>query len=383
MAKRGQNEGTICKRDDGRWMAALNLGYKVSPDGKRRRDRKYLYGTKRREVAEKLTAALREHQQGMPVATERQSVAQYMTRWLADVAKPSVRPSTYTSYASYVRLHIVPALGHHQLTKLAPQHVQAFLNEKLAAGLSPRTVQYLRAILRRAIGQALKWGLVARNVAALVDPPRSRRPGVRPLSPEQARAFLEAVKGDRLEALYSVAVALGLRQGEALGLRWEDLDLAAGTLRVRHSMQRVDGTLTFVDPKTERSRRTIVLPVSIVAALKAHKVRQLEQRLLAGARWQDWGLVFPSTIGTPLDGSNVTHRLRKHLERAGLPRQRFHDLRHCCASLLLAQHVPPRIVMEILGHSQIALTMDTYSHVMPTMQREAADLMDGILAAGD
>jgi len=381
MSKRGQNEGTICKRDDGRWVAALNLGYTVGKDGTRRRHRKWFYGATRREVQEALTKALRDHQQGLPVAVEKQTVAQYLDRWLADVAKPSLRPSTFTSYESYVRLHIKPALGHHQLAKLAPQHVQAFLNAKGASGLSPRTVQYLRAILRRALGQALRWGLVARNVATLVDPPRSRRPEVRPLSPEQARAFLESVKGDRLEALWSVAVAVGLRQGEALGLRWDDVDLDGGTLRVRHAMQRVGGKPTFVEPKTDRSRRTIALPASIVAALRAHKVRQLEERLLAGGRWHDWGLVFPSTIGTPLDGANVTKRLQAHLERVGLPRQRFHDLRHCCASLLLAQGVHPRVVMEVLGHSQIALTMDTYSHVMPTMQREAAALMDGILAA--
>ncbi len=179
--------------------------------------------------------------------------------------------------------------------------------------------------------------------------------------------------------MYTVALALGLRQGEALGVRWEDVDLEAQTLRVRYALQRIDRKPTFVEPKTTRSRRTLPLPPSIVTALRAHRVRQLEERLLAGERWQDWNLVFASTVGTPLDGHNVTHRLQKHLERAGLPRQRFHDLRHCCASLLLAQGVHPRAVMEILGHSQIALTMDTYSHVMPAMLRDAANLMDGIL----
>ena len=183
-----------------------------------------------------MRAGQRKRDAGLPIDVPRQTVAQYMDRWLADVAKPTVRASTYKSYESYVRLHIKPALGHHSLAKLAPQHVQAFLNSKSAAGLSPRTVQYIRAILRRAIGQAMKWGLVARNVAALVDLPRSRRAEVRPLTPELARAFLDAAKGDRLEALYAVAVALGLRQDDALGLRWADVDLGGGTLRVRHAL---------------------------------------------------------------------------------------------------------------------------------------------------
>ncbi len=377
-AKRGQNEGSIYKRQDGSWCSQLNLGY---ANGKRQR--KYFYGETRREVAEKLNDALRTHQQGLPVAVERQTVAKFLDRWLADVVKPGVRPSTHQSYAGHVRLYLIPALGKHPLAKLAPQHVQTMLNEQLTRDLSPRTVQYTRAVLRRALGQALKWGLVARNVATLVDPPRSRLYPVRPLTPDQARRLLDAVKGDRLEALYSVAVSLGLRQGEALGLRWDDVDLDAKTLTVRHAMQRVDGKPTFVEPKTNRSRRTISMPASVVTALRGHKVRQLEERLLAGSRWQDWSLVFCSTIGTPLDGSNVTHRFQKHLERAGLPHQRFHDLRHCCASLLLTQDVHPRVVMEILGHSQISLTMNTYSHVVPSLGREAAELMDRIFAVCD
>ena len=376
MARRGHNEGSIHQREsDGRWVACINVGYK---NGKR--IRKYLYGATRREVAEQLKVALRDQQLGLPVAVERQTVAQFLNRWLTDVVRPKVRPSTYQSYATYVRLYLKPALGHHQLTKLTPQQVQALLNDKLASGLSPRTVQYMSAVLRSALSQAMKWGLVARNVATLVDPPRSGRPEVHPLMPDQARAFLAAVRGDRLEALFTVAIALGLRQGEALALRWSDVDLDAGTIRIRHTVQKIDGTWHFTEPKTARSRRSISMPATSIAALRAHQQRQPDERLAAGARWQEWGLVFPSSVGTPLDGSNVTHRLQKILAGAGLPRQRFHDLRHCCASLLLAQHVPMRVVMEILGHSQIALTMDTYSHVMPVLRNEAAGLMDAILA---
>jgi integrase len=250
--------------------------------------------------------------------------------------------------------------------------VQALLKAKTAAGQSPRTVAYIRAVLRRALGQALKWGLVTRNVATLVDPPRIARKPVHPLTTAQVRTFLDATKAERLGPLFA--------------LRWDDLDFDAGTLAVRHAMQRVKygdemATPRFVEPKTQKSRRTLNLPASAVAAFRSQRVRQLEDRLLAGERWQGehWGLVFTTTVGTPLNPSNVTHRLQRLLAEAGLPRQRFHDLRHCCASLMLAQHVPARVVMDTLGHSQISLTLNTYSHAMPAMQRDAADLLDELL----
>ena len=375
MAKRGQNEGSIYKRRDGRWVATISLGYKAG-----KRCRKSFYGKTRRTVQEQLTAALRAHQQGLPAAPERQNVANFLERWLEDSVRPSVRPRTYASYSQLVRLHIAPVLGRHQLVKLGPQDVQHFLNDKLSDGLSPRTVRYLHAVLRCALGRAMKWGLVTRNVATLVDPPAHQRPYVKPLTPNQARAFLDAVKGDRLAALYSVALAVGLRQGEALGLRWEDIDFDAGRLTVRVALQRLDGRLQLVEPKTVRSRRTIALPQTAVSALRTHRAQQLQERLFAGSRWQGTGLVFTTTFGTPIDARNLTRQFHRILREADLPRIRFHDLRHTCASLLLAQGVHPRVVMEILGHSQISLTMDTYSHVIPALQREAAGQMDEILS---
>jgi len=399
MAKRrGQREGSIFKRRDGRWAAVVNIGWR---DGKRHR--KYFYGETRSDVQKELTAALRAQDQGLPVAPERQTVKHFLTSWLADSVRPTVRPRTFVSYSQLVNVHLVPGLGHIVLSKLSPQDVQGFLNDKLKARrgnlpkekpggtsaqplkpkkletLAPRTVQYVHAVLKRALGQALKWGLVARNVAALVDSPSVRRQEVQPLSPDEARALLNAIGDERLAALYSVALALGLRQGEALGLRWDDIDLDSGTLTIRKAMQRVDGKLQLVDPKTTKSRRTVALPEVAVIALRGHRVRQLEERLLAGTRWRDNGLVFATTIGTPLDGRNVTRHFQQVLTNAGLPRQRFHDLRHTCASLLLVQGVHPRVVMETLGHSQIKLTMDTYSHVIPELQREAAGRIDQIL----
>ncbi len=371
--RRGHGEGSIKQRADGLWEARVSL-----LGGKR----KSLYGRTRKEAQHKLRGALRDLDAGLDLGTGRQTVGAFLDRWLADVVEPTLAPKTVASYRDIVRVHLKPELGRHELSKLTPQHVQALLRGKKTAGLSPRTVAYIRAILRIALNRALKWGVVARNVAALTDPPRSVRTERRPLTPEQARVLLKAAERDRLEALYRVGLALGLRLGEALGLRWEDVDLDAGTLRVRFALQRIDGRLALKEPKTEKSRRTLTMPASLVTALRAHRVRQLEERLAAGASWDDRGFVFANSVGGPLEPSNVLKAFKRLLASADLPEQRFHDLRHAAASLLLAQGVPPRVVMDILGHSQIATTMDLYSHVMPAAHQDAATLMDRILSAG-
>ncbi|MBT5049007.1 MAG: site-specific integrase [Rhodospirillaceae bacterium] len=374
MSKRGQNEGSIFKRQDGRWVAVLNLGY---TGGKRRR--KHFYGETRKEVQERLTAALRARQQGLPVAPEKQTVGQFLERWLDESVKPNVRPRTYEGYEGHVRLHIVPAIGRSRLVKLAGQDIESLMNGMRRHGYSERTIQYTLTVLRQALGRAHKWGLIAQNVATLVDRPKARRPEVQPFNPDQARTFLAAIKGDRLEALYTVALAVGLRKGEALGLHWDDVDFDVATVRVRKALQRVNGSLQLVDPKSTRSRRTVSIPEIAVVSLRMHRARQLQERLLAGSRWQECGLVFTSTIGTPFDPRNVNRHFSRTLKQVSLPHQRFHDLRHGCATLLLAQGVHPRVVMDILGHSQISLTMDTYSHVIPELQQRAASEMDSIL----
>jgi integrase len=307
------------------------------------------------------------------------TVGSFLQQWLREVAKPSVRPWTYHGYEVHVRLHISPVLGTLALERLEPIHVQSLINRKLKDGLSPKTVRYIRGTLRTALNQAVRWGLVARNAAALVDGPRVPAHEIQPFSPDEARTFLAAAKGHRLEALYSVAMTLGLRQGEALGLRWRDVDLQMGYLRVARQLQRFDGVFQLVEPKTARSRRTIVMPPTITRVITEHRIRQDAEREAAGPRWKDWGLVFTRSDGQPLDGTVVTHQFHRFLEQAGLPQRRFHDLRHSCATLLLAQGVSPRVVMEILGHSQIALTMNTYTHVVPDLRRDAAARMELLL----
>jgi integrase len=377
MAKRrGSGEGTITQREDGRWMARIDLG---TVNG--RRKRLSIYGKTRKEVADKLVTEQRKVQQGLPVAIERQTVEQFLNNWLADVIVGAVRPRTYHSYAQIVRIHLIPALGKHQLTKLAPQNVQALMNARRAQGLSPRTVLYIRAVLRRALGQALKWGLVAQNVATLVDPPKPVRHEPNFLTGEQARRFLAANEGDRLEALYAVAVALGLRQAEILGLRWQDVDFEAGTLAVRRQLQRLNGRLQLVDLKTRQSHRTVAVPASVMEKLRAHRARQAAERAALGPYWRGSSdeYVFTSTVGTPLEPRNVVRSFKAVLANAGLPDMRFHDLRHTCASLLLAQGVSAREIMETLGHSQITMTLNTYTHIAPDARRRVADAMDSAL----
>ena len=367
VKRRGNHEGTIKQRTDGRWEAQVSL-----PSGKRRS----LYGKTRKEAQDKLRAALRSLDAGLDLLDERRTVAQLLETWLEDVVRENLRPKTYRSYEQIVRLHLLPTLGRHRLARLTPQHVQSMLAEKTRAGLSSRTVQYIRAVLRQALARALKWGWVSRNVAALADPPKVERTPVQPLTVEQAASFLRATRDHPLGPLFAVAVATGLRQGELFGLRWEDVDLDEGVLRVRHAMQRIDGTPRFVPPKSERSRRTIALPAVAVGALESQRERQDEQRLAAGERWQEWGLVFTSSVGTPLEPSNVSGRLHRQLAAAGLPRQRFHDLRHCFATAMLTEGIGARSVMEMLGHSQISLTLNTYAHVMPETLRDAAATLD-------
>ncbi len=368
--KRGNDEGSVYQRQDGRWVAAIRdvTGRRV-----------YRYARTRAEAAAKLTLALKATADGLALPSEQQTVSEFLTAWLEESARRTLRPSTYRSYRQIVRDHIIPEVGDVRLARLTPQQVQRLINHRLEAGLSPQSVLYIRGVLRRALNEALRWGLVARNVATLVQPPRVQRFEISALDTDQAQRLLTAIRGDRLEALYSVALAIGLRQGEALGLRWRDLDLVGGVLRVRHALQRVDGNLVLIEPKTTRSRRTIQLPALAVDALREHRERQEAERAVVGELWEDQDFVFTSQLGRPLDGATVTHRFQKLLAAAGLPRQRFHDLRHGCATLLLAQGVSPRVVMDVLGHSAITLTLNTYSHVVPALQTEAARRMDAAL----
>src|SRR5918998_4843760 len=251
--------------------------------------------------------------------------------------------------------------------------------EKLDSGLAPRSVLHIHRTLSKVLKHATDDGLMPRNAAAPLKPPRPRREEMRPLNREQVRSLFEAASGDRLEALYIVAVTAGLRRGELQGLKWDDLDLDAGMLQVRRTCSEPKGGYIFEAPKSGKGRN-IRLTQSAVAALRMHRRRQLEERMYKADLWQEQGLVFPSTVGTPLWGGNLNRAFKATLQRAGLPKStRFHDLRHTCATLLLKQGVNPKFVQELLGHADISLTLNVYSHVLPDMGDATADAMEAAL----
>lgn len=365
-----RRDGTIRQREDGRWEARYRAA-----SGRRAS----VYARTSGEVQEALRKALTHADAGIRPVDGRLTTKAYLEDWIATSVRPRVRATTADSYASIVKLYLVPELGRIPLAKLEPGHVQAMLSRVRSArngDLSPTTRRYVYAVLRIALGRALKSGLVLRNVATLVDPPAKARHELETLDVGQVGTLLASIRGDRLEALYVAAIGTGLRQGELLGLRWADVDMDAGTLTVRNTLQRV--TRKLAEPKTERARRTLTMPGAVVDALRAQRVRQLEERLAAKA-WADPELVFASPIGTPLDPRNVTRRFQTAIARAGLPRQRFHDLRHAFATLHLEGGEELAVVSKMLGHANLSTTADVYAHLTTGMHARAAARMDGIL----
>ena len=286
-------------------------------------------------------------------------------------------PATARRYCVIIDAHLVPEIGRIRLEKLTPRRVQALLDKRFALGLAPQTVKNVRTALRSALSLAVRWELIARNVAAMTDAPRVHRPKVVPPSPADIRSFLAAVEHHRFGPLFTVATALGLRQSEALGLRWTDVDLETNLLHIRRRTYRVDGRWHTGRTKTGQ-QRTIPYPDEIADAFRRHRVKQLQERMRA-PEWEDTELVFANLSGGPLYGPTVTRVMQQVMEEAGLERRRFHDLRHTAASLMLAMGVRLETMQETLGHASFRTPKDLYAHVMPEIQREAADRMGEFL----
>jgi integrase len=341
------------------------------------RDRRHVSGTRRVDVVAKVRDL--ERQRDSSVAQEAgrvPTVADWLEHWLDTIAARKVRPRTLEGYRSKLRLHVVPALGHHRLDRLQPEHVEAFYAECERSGMAPASTLQCHRILSRALKVAMQRGKLARNVCTLVDAPSLVRSEVQPLTASEARRLLDAALDTRNAARWSVALSLGLRQGEALGLRWSDLDLDAGTLTVRRALQRQrDKGLVFVEPKSRAGRRTIVLPRPLREALRTHRAAQAEERLAAGSLWHDHDLLFAQVNGKPVEPRRDWQVWKELLTRAGVRDARLHDARHTAATLLMQQGVPARVAMQILGHSQISLTLGTYSHVVPELAEDAAERM--------
>ncbi len=293
--------------------------------------------------------------------------------------KPRLRPNTVLSYEQNVRVHIKPGLGKFTLAKLKPEDVQCFINKKLEEGFAPKTVAYLRALLCTALDQALRWGLISRNVATLVDSPSVPRYAGRPLDATEAATFLAAIRGTAHEALFVVPLSMGLRKGEVLALRWENIDFESRNLRVENTLYRLKGALQIGETKTERSRRALIMPEVGIAALREHRKRQNEARLRAGGAWVDGGFVFTNAIGGPLDPAWALEKLKAVFKAAGLRDIRFHDLRHSFATFLASQNIHPRVAMEMMGHSEIRTTLEIYSHVGSTLLEEGSAAIDKVL----
>jgi len=392
--KRTNGEGSIWPRKDGRYGYAA---YVLTTAGTFKRVQGYARSSE--DARKKLTELISQSDQGVPVANENWTVAEYLTYWLRHVVREERRPKTYQGYEGVVRLHLIPGLGKKRLNKLTAREVRVFMTcvreqcqcckhgwdasrdepcccaladpQCCQSRLSTRMVQSIHAVLRNALECAVREEIMPRNVAKLVKVPVPRYKVNRGLTTPQARAVLNAAATHRLRALYVLALYLGLRRGELLGLRWEDVDLDGEKLEVVQTLQRVGGKLQLVPPKTEDSARTLPLPSPCVEALREHRKRQFSERSDAWPDWEDCGLVFPSRRGTPMEPDNLRRSWGTIRGKVGLDETRFHDLRHTCVTLLLDLGVPPHVVRDIVGHSDIEVTMTIYAHVSLDEKRKA------------
>lgn len=367
--RRGNKEGSIYKRKDGNWCTQVSLdGRRLTKYFKTHRDAVAWM----KEIQDQISL-------GLTFEGAKLSLADHLNRWLPSV-KSSLRLKTWQQYEQICGDHIIPTLGKIKINELRPDQIQTLYTVKIDAGVSPTTVRMIHAVLHRALNQALKWGIIGRNPSDAVDRPKPSRKEMQTLSDYQARQLLIASQGSPYETLYYLALSTGLRQGELLGLKWSDLDWSNGHLRIQRQMQRVTGEgLLLLEPKTAGSRRVVTLGPAILEKLRAHRQNQDLHRAFTGDKWQEQDMIFTSSIGSPVDQRNLHRDFKLILDKAGLPNIRFHDLRHTAATLMLQEGIHPKIVQERLGHSQISITLDTYSHVLPAMQETAAAKMDEVL----
>jgi integrase len=410
---RGHGEGTIRKRADGRWMAQLMVGYK--PDGAR--DIRSVYGKTRGECQKKLDDLRRRRDEGLlgDPGAGKETVEAFLLRWL-EAIQGTRRDSTLYRYRVLVHTHLIPAIGKLRLADLKPQHLVALYAQarktgkrvkvkdedrpsdstpkrgrkartrEERTGLSPRTVKYLHTTLKLALDMAVKWGAVPRNVARAVDAPRVPKVRVQAMHPAEVSKLLTSSTeaGDRLGALWTVAVYSGAREGELLGLTWGDVDFDHGTMTIWRTLvgRHQDGSPRFNETKTDKGRRTLSLDADALEALRLHRDRQQWDRQRLGEGYKDYGLVFASEVGTPLNPSNVIHRFKRALRRAGLSESYSpHSLRHANATLQLASGVATKVASERLGHSTVQITQDLYQHVLRELDESAATKIGDVLRA--
>ncbi len=371
------------------YSVVLDVG-RDPQSGKRRQKWHGGYRTKR-EAEAALAEMVSNINRGTYVEKSRQTVSEFVTEWLAAI-EPTVRPATHYSYARNLRLHVLPYLGSALLIAVDAGTLNGLYAQLLAegrknhegGGLSPRSVRYVHTIVHRVLKDAVKWGRLARNPAGAADPPRTASSGsaMATWTGEELRSFLAGTSADRLYAAYLLLATTGMRRGEALGLRWTDLNLEAGQASVRQTVIAVHHVVQLGTPKTAKGRRTVSLDAVTVTALREHRKRQAAERLQMGAGWHDLDLVFPRIDGTPLHPERFSRSFNDRVRQLGLPRIRLHDLRHGWATLALSAGVHPKVVQERLGHANISITLDTYSHVAANLHGDAAEKVAGLVFGG-
>ncbi len=369
--------GQIRRRGDRTWLVRVYLG-RDPATGSRRWLSKTVHGT-RRDAETLLHRLLRDRDLGTLTVPSGVTLAEFVERWLEDAAQ-RVRSQTLHWYASRLRRWVLPALGHRRLRDLTPLDLQELYRGLRSRGLSPTVVRHVHTCLRAVLRQAVKWSVLPADPTSQVKPPRLERREVRVLSPQEARRFLEAAREDPAWPLWLLLLETGMRPSEALALRWEDVDLEARVVRVRRSLVRVGRTFRFEEPKTPKARRSIPISEALARELDGHRQRVQDMRDRAGELWEDLDLVFPSEVGRPLRLENLRGRnFARILSRAGISGLRIYDLRHTSASLLLLAQEHPKVVAERLGHATVQMTLDTYSHLLPTLQRFATQRISEML----
>jgi integrase len=374
MTRRGNGDGSVYRRQsDGKWVAYLRVNGK----------KKYIYDDTQTGVTKKLRAAQRDLEQGELATGPNQTVKQYLEYWL-EVRRSTVKASTYVSNRSYLNNRVIPVIGHIKLQKLTGDHIQSLYAQLLKDGLLPNTIRLIHTMLFTASKDAVKWKRMSRNPCKDATPPRQEDHTMAFLTHEQAKNLMEAASATPLECLITLAITTGMRRGEILALRWSDIDWQKMTVTVRHTVSyiRVGDKHAFfeTEPKTASSNRTISLPQFVIHALKSHRSNQLQVRLKAGDQWNEKNIVFSTKRGDFYNIATLQRQFGNLLVKAGLPHMRFHDLRHSAATILLSMGVNIKVIQELLGHSNVGITLRVYSHVLPTMHREAMEGLQTLYA---
>lgn len=370
--------GTITKKSENTWQVRIFLGRDAN--GKTKHFNKTIHGSKK-DAQKFLNAKLRERDLGRFVDPASMSMDEFLNDWLEDIARSRVREATFDGYKGIVDYYINPAIGSERLSDLRPDQIQRFYGQLQRKGLSARTVRYVHSVLSSSLNHAEMQGMIFNNPCKRCQLPKQHKTEMKYFAPDQVRQFLEAAKDSKQYALFVLAIETGMRPGEYLALQWKDIDLENQTLSVRRTVKvKKGGGFYYSTPKTAKSNRPLTLTPELIEALKAQRIRQLEAKMQIRDVYRDNDLVFPNEIGDPLLIGNLRKRYFERIVKgAGLPMIRLYDLRHTSATMMLSEGEHPKVVSERLGHASVVLTLDTYSHVLPNMQKQATAKMGKLM----